>query len=245
MERNKDKMLKLNILKILMLVLTMFLGIVFFGDSKVFAVTETGTSESSGYEITWLYETDGNGNAINLRISKVMEISGGTEITEENAIEYRNQKWENEGLNSNDGVITTLSIPSAINGHTVISIGNGINKIIFPNVAYDCYFHNVVIPNTVKSINNRAFYNCESIQQINFGTSLENIGDYAFWNVYDLKTANENDGVTKLHFPDSLKTIGKYAFQSDYISTHWYGVTEGHGQRFHRKRIFILVLQFL
>ena len=99
------------------------------------------------------------------------------------------------------------------------------------------------MPNTVKSINNRAFYDCRSIQEIHFGTSLENIGDYAFWNVYALKTYSGNtNGVTKLQFPDSLKTIGKYAFQSDYISTHWYGVNEGHGQRFHRKRIFILVL---
>ena len=76
-----------------------------------------------------------------------------------------------------------------------------------------CYSHNfyindqeikdLVIPNSVTSIGNYAFYNCDSFTSINIPNSITSIGDYAF---------SFCSSLTSITLPDSVTSIGEYAF---------------------------------
>ncbi len=61
----------------------------------------------------------------------------------------------------------------------------------------------LALPDTLVEIGGRAFGNNAAIKEINFGNSLNNIGDYAFAGC---------NGIEKLAFPDSLETLGSNAF---------------------------------
>ncbi|MBR4880373.1 MAG: leucine-rich repeat domain-containing protein, partial [Clostridia bacterium] len=62
----------------------------------------------------------------------------------------------------------------------------------------------LVIPSSVKNINNYAFYNCSSLKTVNFGTSVKTIGSYAFYGC---------TGLGELTIPASVTAIGEKAFQ--------------------------------
>ena len=61
----------------------------------------------------------------------------------------------------------------------------------------------LVIPNSIKNINNYLFYNCEGLTSVSIPESVTSIGDYAF---------NGCSSLTSVHMPDSLTAIGDYAF---------------------------------
>ena len=63
---------------------------------------------------------------------------------------------------------------------------------------------NVVVPNSVTSIDNGAFQDCISLKSITIPDSVTSIGDYAFSGCRSLKSVTIPDGVTK---------IGDHAFQ--------------------------------
>ena len=63
---------------------------------------------------------------------------------------------------------------------------------------------NTVIPNTVTSIGQYAFYNCSSLTSINIPNSVTSIGDYAFYNCSGLTSVTIGNGVT---------SIGSWAFE--------------------------------
>lgn len=62
---------------------------------------------------------------------------------------------------------------------------------------------NVHLPNTLASINYRAFYLCASITAVVFPDNVETIEDYAFYKCI---------GIQKLSFGENITTIGSYAF---------------------------------
>ena len=72
---------------------------------------------------------------------------------------------------------------------------------------------NTIIPNTVTSIGNAAFYGCVSITSITIPRSVTSIGDYAFCYCSSL---------TSITIPESVITIGGYAFEG----TPWYNSKE-------------------
>ena len=61
----------------------------------------------------------------------------------------------------------------------------------------------ITIPESVKSIGDRAFFLCESLNSIHLPESVNSIGNYAFLGCKSL---------TSIHLPDSLTTIGWNAF---------------------------------
>ena len=62
---------------------------------------------------------------------------------------------------------------------------------------------NTVVPNTVTTIAQYAFYGLEGLKSLSLPNSVTRIEDYAFYVTSDL---------TDVRFPDSLKFIGDYAF---------------------------------
>ena len=61
----------------------------------------------------------------------------------------------------------------------------------------------VIFPDSLTSIGDYAFYDCESLNSIVFPDSLTSIGSYAFRDCINLSS---------IDFPDSLTSIGSYAF---------------------------------
>ncbi len=63
----------------------------------------------------------------------------------------------------------------------------------------------VVIPNSVISIDDAAFYNCKELESVTIGNSVKSIGKYAFENCEEL---------TSVTIPNSVTSIGDEAFKS-------------------------------
>ena len=64
---------------------------------------------------------------------------------------------------------------------------------------------NTVIPNSVTSIDDYAFYSCSSLASVTIPNSVTSIGDYAFYNC---------SGLTSVTIGDSVTSIGSAAFAS-------------------------------
>src|SRR5262245_47794684 len=70
------------------------------------------------------------------------------------------------------GGLTSISIPSTINGLAVTAIGD---------FSFQCTsLSSVVIPDSVTSIGRAAFTGCTSLTSVTIGNSITNIGDDAF-----------------------------------------------------------------
>lgn len=63
------------------------------------------------------------------------------------------------------------------------------------------------MPSQLVKIGNRAFYQSVYLQQVEFPNTLQEIGEYAFYNIF----------LSKVDFPPNLVKIGSCAFQYDYF----------------------------
>ena len=86
----------------------------------------------------------------------------------------------------------------------------------------------VVIPNSVISIDDAAFYNCKELKSVTIGNSVKSIGKYAFENCEELTSVTIPNsvtsigeeafygcsGLTSINIPESVKFIGDGAFRS-------------------------------
>ena len=130
-------------------------------------------------------------------------------------------------VNDDGGVTVTkyqgndyeVIIPDTIDGKKVTCIGN---RAFFNN--YDIY--SVIIPNSVKSIEEYAFHGCVKLASVNIPDSAEMIGDSAFYYCRSLTSVIITDGVSKIgesafsnceklktiYIPNSVKIIGNKAF---------------------------------
>lgn len=114
---------------------------------------------------------------------------------------------------------TYVSVPSAIDGLPVERIGN----LAFYKGAKVVY---VSLPETVKELEENAFYFCTAMESIVLPHSLQKIGDKSFSWCENLKTVALPDGLTEIpafcfneckaltsvDIPASIKTIGNRAF---------------------------------
>ena len=67
-----------------------------------------------------------------------------------------------------------------------------------------------VVPNTVTTIGDSAFYDCDGLTSVTIPDAVTTIGDHAFYDCYKL---------TSVTIGESVTTIGKYAFNSCYDLT--------------------------
>lgn len=121
-----------------------------------------------------------------------------------------------------DGNDTVVTVPSQINGRTVVEIGQGgLKGLSFEPDAK----REIVLPNTIRKIGNGAFSGLKKVEKINIPDSVKEIGILAFAECLSLKSINLNK-VEKLGFgvfegssaleqitiPGTVKTIPERAF---------------------------------
>ena len=95
-----------------------------------------------------------------------------------------------------NGTSTDLVIPSTLGGSKVVCIDSS----AFEN---NTNLTSVTIPDTVTTIENRAFNGCSNIKKLTLGKNVSEIGMYAF---------QSNIGLTTLTIPDSVTSIDTAAF---------------------------------
>ncbi|MBE6801826.1 MAG: hypothetical protein E7530_02955 [Ruminococcaceae bacterium] len=92
--------------------------------------------------------------------------------------------------------VKQISIPSEYSGYPVTKIGE--------RAFEDCdYLEEVIIPDSVTSIGDAAFYDCYSLTSVTVPDSVTNIGSFTFAYCYSLTT---------ITIPNSITNIGSYAF---------------------------------
>ena len=98
----------------------------------------------------------------------------------------------------------TLVIPSEIDGKRVRAV-----KLNFDNDRWEseCQIKRLVISEGIRDIMRNAFYNCKSLEQVFFPSTLKMIGNYAFEYCNNLREIN---------FSEGLVSIGEHAFDSCY-----------------------------
>ncbi len=105
-----------------------------------------------------------------------------------------------------------LTIPSTLTisnkSYNVVSIGDYA-------FAGDNYFNNyqeIILPSTIQDIGQYAFYNCKSLKKINLPNSLTSIGKGAF----AIEEENNNEyGLESVNLPNNLTQIDDYAFMNN------------------------------
>ena len=106
-----------------------------------------------------------------------------------------------DGIIGNGNTVTIDNLKYQLNNDQRASLVGYIdspeNLMIPKSVLYEGYTV------TVKSIGDKAFYNCTSLTSATIPDSVKSIGDYAFCNCTSLTSAT---------IPDSVKSIGDYAF---------------------------------
>ena len=94
-----------------------------------------------------------------------------------------------------------LKAPGKLKGEYHIREGV---KVIGDNAFYNLNsLTNINIPNSVTNIGDEAFHGCESLKSINIPNSVTNIGNEAF---------SYCDSLTSIKIPNSVTNIGNYAF---------------------------------
>lgn len=205
--KTREKRLSKNY-KILIVFFVMLFGLLFTNQVKAATNTAEVTDEK-GFNVTWEYEVEG-GKAVNARIIGVKKENQTIVPAEKQQVYFQNG-MSNDYYYEYRHTYNRIYVPDSLGGYTVTSIGDGINRIINPDITKSSFERGVTwvkISNNVTKINNYAFSDFDELYYIEFGSQLKEIGDYAFKN-----TAMLGAFFSRKEFPASLEKIGTGAFE--------------------------------
>ena len=129
---------------------------------------------------------------------------------------------ENNILYSKDG--KSLILAAANNGMTELDIKEGVTEIWDYAFSYHKTLASAIVPSTVKTIGNYAFYECRGITVLYCSEALESIGNYAF--AFDTNSSSNVDSrrccdaLKTILFYGNLRTVGDFAFNGHFGIEH-------------------------
>lgn len=122
-----------------------------------------------------------------------------------------------------------LEIPATIDGIPVTRIDDDflVSPMNHGEVRGRNSTEEIILPPTIVSIGDRAFYNCENLKRVNLPEGLTEVGKSAFYGCTSLENVVipssltylsdfifENSGIKTITLPDGLTEIGAGAFQN-------------------------------
>lgn len=135
--------------------------------------------------------------------------------------EYTVNSGEVTIINYTDCLGDIVTIPSMLGGYPVTAIGSYA-------LADNTTLERIIIPNSVKTIENGAFKGCKNLKTVEFSNKLETIGNSAFSGCENLLFVELPEKVTSIgnsafngckrlvsaYLPSKLDNLGMYAFYS-------------------------------
>lgn len=192
---------------------------------------EWSSSDSS------LASVDGNGRVTLKKYGNVTITAKCGDITASREIDWSNNSFSSDEfeysvagkseatITKYKGSNTEIVIPSEIDGYTVTAVGE-------KDYYYESFIpakvnvKKVILPETLKQINDNAFRDLSTLEEINIPDSVTHIGTCAFSGCENLKSVHlpaglkslgeyafsENNRITDVTIPEGVQTIGEYAF---------------------------------
>ena len=174
---------------ILMMLAALCVGMTACGGKKVSDSTEADTVTIEDEETPQAEDTE----------SATEESEGEIAYVEGTKEDFNLQELDNNELAITKylGDAEYLIIPDNISGREIVEV-SGFNS--------KDNLKGVVIPDTVRTIDDLAFNGCSNLESVTLGNNVETIGKMAFINCDSLKHIN---------FPDSVTKIGELAFDGN------------------------------
>lgn len=135
-----------------------------------------------------------------------------------------------KGFCSDDGLVYTTDFKYLVfcplGRRGTVKIHEGTERV-YEYACYECKINHLIIPDSVKQIEQYAFHSNMFLACVDGGKGLESIGDASFKNCTSLKdfsfgtileriggSAFQNTQLTKIFLPEGLKYVGSHAFST-------------------------------
>ena len=135
-----------------------------------------------------------------------------------------------KGFCSDDGLVYTTDFKYLVfcplGRRGTVKIHEGTERV-YEYACYECKINHLIIPDSVKRIEQYAFHSNMFLECVDGGKGLESIGDVSFKNCTSLKdfsfgtnlkriggSAFQNTQLTKIFLPEGLKYVGSQAFRT-------------------------------
>ena len=122
-------------------------------------------------------------------------------IVEENGYKFAMAEVEGvrtASLISFDKTIKDVVIPDTVDGAPVVNVSA-------TSITGNTTIETMVLPNSLKTITERLFYNCTNLRQVSIPDSVTEIGRYAFAHC---------DRLQSIVIPNSVEEVGEYCFEA-------------------------------
>ena len=151
-------------------------------------------------EISYILKSSGTSSA--QPASTTQPEASSVSVSSEGNFEYRIDEAGNAVITKYTGSDTICHIPETLDGRTVVSIEGSNSKSAFEDCANLQY---VLLPDTIQSVGQFAFFKCDSLIGVSLPESLTSIEYSAFKDCTSLED---------IVFPDAVTFIGRSAFNN-------------------------------